>query len=231
MQIHRNKPAGQVVNNQQQDWNFRVSGILHNSSQEETYNKTARDIVDSVLDGYNGTILAYGQTGAGKTFTMAGGAQDYHHRGIIPRSISQVFKTISERPELAMIVRVSYLEIYNETFFDLLQDDGGKIGDLAVQDTSNGNITVKGLSQHIAESEEAALNLLFQGEANRAIAEHKMNKQSTRSHCVFTIHLEARSRVESREKVGPSCMCLPYAFIGGCFFVLILPSNSSPNSL
>ena len=66
------------------------------------------------------TILAYGQTGAGKTFTMTGASENYKHRGLIPRAISHIFKEVEERPDLAFNIRISYMEIYNEQMVDLL---------------------------------------------------------------------------------------------------------------
>lgn len=199
--VHVQKEEGHYVNNKQEDWQFKLNKILHNTDQETTYDECAEDIVNSVLQGYNGTIMAYGQTGAGKTFTMMGGTQSYKYRGICPRAIAHIFRYIQSNPQVAVAVRVSYLEVYNEQFFDLLRDNA-RLGDLAVMDDQYGNVTVRGLSMKPATSEEDALNLLFEGETNRAIAEHQMNKTSTRSHCVFTLHLEIRSRVESSEKIA-----------------------------
>lgn len=156
-----------------------------------------------MIEGYNGTLLAYGQTGAGKTFTMSGGGQSYKYRGIIPRTISQIFHEIQSKVEQAYTVRVSYVEIYNELLYDLLSSvpPSEQSGNITIQDDSRGGINVKGLSLNLCNTEEEALNFLFEGETNRTIAEHKLNKGSTRSHCIFTIHLESRSRVESSEKV------------------------------
>src|SRR5574343_302373 len=109
-----------LINNQQENWKFKFDEFLHNSSQEDTYEVCAREIVHSVLEGYNGTIMAYGQTGAGKTYTMSGGSQNYKFRGIIPRAISQIFNEIQSRPEFSYVVKVSYAEIYNELIYDLL---------------------------------------------------------------------------------------------------------------
>ena len=74
-------------------------------------------------------------------------------------------------------------------------------GNIMIQDDPRGGIHVKGLSTHVVNNEEEALNLLFEGETNRTISGHHLNLQSSRSHCVFTIHIESRSRVESSEKV------------------------------
>jgi len=190
----------EYVNNKQEKWQFKFNKILHNVNQEVMYDECADDIVNSVLQGYNGTILAYGQTGAGKTFTMMGGTQSYKYRGIAPRAIGHIFRHIQANPQVAVSVKISYLEVYNEQYFDLLKDSN-RLGDMAVMDDEHGNTMVKGLTKLTATSEEEALNLLFEGETNRAIAEHQMNKNSTRSHCVFTVHLDIRSRVESSEKV------------------------------
>ena len=70
-----------------------------------------------------------------------------------------------------------------------------------IQEDHKGYVQVKGLTVRQADNEEAALEMLFEGENNRTIAEHKLNKHSSRSHCIFTIHLEIRSKVESSEKV------------------------------
>jgi kinesin family member 6/9 len=101
---------------------------------------------------------------------------------------------------MAIVVRCSYLEVYNEAFFDLLSDDVSKLDDLAVQDNPDGSVKVKGLSTPIVTNEEEALSLLFTGDTSRAIASHQMNSNSTRSHCIFTIHIEARSRIHSNGK-------------------------------
>ncbi|ESO94407.1 hypothetical protein LOTGIDRAFT_227399 [Lottia gigantea] len=200
--VHMEKdPRKGVVNNQIMDWSFKLDGIFHNTNQEQVYETLATDIVTSALDGYNGTLMCYGQTGAGKTFTMTGATESYQHRGLIPRSLSQLFRDIEDRPEYSITVRISYMEIYNETMYDLLStlpDANSKIDDEPMVVTENNDgVFVKGLSCHLAQNEEDALNLLFEGETNRAISSHSLNKQSSRSHCLFTVYLESRSRVQS----------------------------------
>ena len=85
------------------DWYFKLDGVLHNSSQETVYGCCCSDIVTHVMDGYNGTIMAYGQTGAGKTHTMSGPADNYQLRGVIPRAIAQVFEEVKARQDVADI--------------------------------------------------------------------------------------------------------------------------------
>ncbi|XP_072269140.1 kinesin-like protein KIF9 isoform X2 [Pyxicephalus adspersus] len=191
-----------VVNNKRYDWSFKVDGILHNASQEAMYDTVAKSVVSKALQGYNGTIMCYGQTGAGKTHTITGTTENYKHRGIIPRALQQVFKEIGEQNDNSVTVRVSYLEIYNETLFDLLStipEVPSSETQMTIVDDPHG-VTVKGLSVHHVPSEEHALNLLFEGETNRIIGSHILNKNSSRSHCIFTIHLESHSRTLSNAK-------------------------------
>ncbi|KAH1177608.1 hypothetical protein KIL84_011310 [Mauremys mutica] len=203
--IRRDVKKG-VVNNKQTDWSFKLDGVLHNASQDSVYDAVARDLVSQALDGYNGTIMCYGQTGAGKTYTMTGATENYKHRGIIPRAIQQVFRAVEERIDQSITVRMSYLEIYNETLFDLLSTmphDMSGDTHMAVVEYPQG-VFVKGLSMHPASHEEDALNLLFEGETNRIIGEHTLNKNSSRSHCIFTIYIESHSRILSDAKYTAS---------------------------
>ncbi|NXI38278.1 KIF9 protein, partial [Galbula dea] len=208
--IRRDAKKG-VVNNKQTDWSFHLDGVLHNTSQALAYEAVARRLVAEALVGYNGTIMCYGQTGAGKTYTMRGAAAEYQHRGIIPRAIQQVFKASAHSKEPCVTVRVSYLEIYRETLGDLLSSGASEVP-MAVVESPQG-VYVKGLSIHPVSHEEDALNLLFEarensyhtssdcsGETNRVIAEHTLNKSSSRSHCIFTIYIESRYRLFSDVK-------------------------------
>ncbi|XP_069778202.1 kinesin-like protein KIF9 isoform X2 [Narcine bancroftii] len=117
----------EVVNNQHSDWLFRVDGILHDVPQDVVYDAVSKKAVSSTINGFSSTIMCYGQTGAGKTYTMTGAMEQYEYRGIIPRAIQQ-------------------------------------------------------------------------GETNRIIASHTMNRSSSRSHCIFTIHVETRWKEASEVK-------------------------------
>lgn len=97
------------------------------TKQSEIYEMSARPAVEALIEGYNSTIFAYGQTGTGKTFTMEGFAykQSDQMRGIIPRSIEDIFNFVTsiDNPNMRFIVRVSYLQIYNESISDLLKTE------------------------------------------------------------------------------------------------------------
>ena len=201
--IPRNQKEG-IINNQKEQWSFHFDKILHNVPQEEVFEYTMNDIIKSSVQGYNGTIFAYGQTGSGKTFTISGSPNNFTYRGIIPRSISRLFNEISNKPEFDFNIQISYLEIYNEIMFDLLPESGNFIGERAnieFQEDNKGNVIVKGLSKHKVTNEEECFNLLFEGESNRTISEHKLNQGSSRSHCLFMIQLEMKSKIESTEKI------------------------------
>lgn len=148
--------------------------------------------------------MCYGQTGAGKTFTMTGSTANYKYRGLVPRCINSIFSEVGGRFDNAISVKISFVEIYNELMFDMLapvpphEQSGSSI---AVQDAPNGEAVVKGLTMVHCKNEEEALNCLFEGEQNRAIGDNSVNMASSRSHAIFTIHVESRSTIEQSEKV------------------------------
>jgi kinesin family member 6/9 len=179
------------------------------TNQADVYAAAAAPIVDSVLSGYNGTIMAYGQTGAGKTFTMSGTKKHFDDRGICARAISSIFQHIQRDSDHSFVVRVSYVEVYNETLYDLLtfnesqphstnaSSSTNNREDLVIQENDKGQTFVRGLTRPIVKSEEDAFDLLFQGETNRTIAEHCLNASSTRSHCIFTVYIERRANPDA----------------------------------
>ncbi|XP_063683098.1 kinesin-like protein KIF9 isoform X2 [Bolinopsis microptera] len=194
--VHSNKHPIGHINNQVSDWSFPMDRVFHNAAQDSVYNDCVSQIVDKALDGYNGTVMAYGQTGAGKTFTITGSTENFQERGMIPRALSHLYQSINSMIEHSVIVRVSYMEIYNEILTDLLADENEEPKTLTISEDA-GLTVVKGLNVRLADNEEEALNLLFEGETNRVIAEHALNHASSRSHCVFTVHIESRSRTQS----------------------------------
>ncbi|CAM6005547.1 unnamed protein product [Sphagnum balticum] len=150
-----------VVNHQQNQWGFQFEKVLSNASQEVIFNLGAREILTSALDGYSGCVLCYGQTGAGKTFTMTGAQSDYKYRGVIPRLLSALYQEVNARHDHHIKVSISYLELYNETLIDLLEGDVGGERALSIQEDQKGYVVVKGLARRPAENEEEALQMLF----------------------------------------------------------------------
>ncbi|CAO2607340.1 Kinesin-like protein KIF6 [Lemmus lemmus] len=190
--------ADGFVNNKRESYKFKFQRIFdQDAKQEIIFEIIAKPVAQSVLAGYNGTIFAYGQTGSGKTFTITGGAERYSDRGIIPRTLSYIFEQLQKDSSKIYTTHISYLEIYNECGYDLLdpRHEASKLEDLpkvTILEDPDQNIHLKNLSLHQATTEEEALNLLFLGDTNRMIAETPMNQASTRSHCIFTVHLTSK---------------------------------------
>ena len=160
-----------------------------NSNQREVYDETAFPLIESVIEGYNGTIFAYGQTGCGKTHTMLGIREDPEQKGIIPHAFDHIFGFIDEKEgNTKFLVRASYLEIYNEEIRDLLSNKGK--AKLNLSESKDKGVFVKNLTMIIVKSIPEIEKVMNEGTANRSVAETKMNKESSRSHSIFTIYIE-----------------------------------------
>lgn len=186
------------VNNKNELHRYKFNEIFEQSAyQDQVFSKVAKPVVDSVLNGYNGTIFAYGQTGSGKTFTVTGGAEKYADRGLIPRTLSYLFEQFMSDDENDYKMQISYLELYNENGYDLLSPahDFKGLEDLPkvtiLEDPVSG-IKIRNLQTFPVSTEEEAVNQLFVGDTNRSIAETPMNMASTRGHCIFTLYIESR---------------------------------------
>eukprot|EP00118_Oscarella_pearsei_P004764 m.20793 g.20793 ORF g.20793 m.20793 type:complete len:1170 (+) comp28085_c0_seq1:96-3605(+) len=162
--------------------------------QEAVYQSCVAEVTMSVLEGYNGSIIAYGQTGTGKTYTIEGG--DGEMRGIIPRATEEIFRYIqnSASPSSKFLVRVSYLEIYNERISDLI-DPSRK--DLRVREDGEGGVYVESLSEHVVRDVAGVQQLMKKGGALRTTDSTRMNLVSSRSHAVFTIVIEHSEKNEN----------------------------------
>ncbi|XP_019201321.1 centromere-associated protein E isoform X8 [Oreochromis niloticus] len=156
----------------------------------QLYNDIAKPLVVSTVEGYNGTIFAYGQTSSGKTFTMMGTSRT---PGVIPQAVEDVFQTIKNFPKKEFLLRVSYMEIYNETVTDLLVDSW-KRKPLEVREQINKNIYVADLTEELVTSPAQVLAWIRKGEKNRHYGKTKMNQRSSRSHTIFRMILESRER-------------------------------------
>ena len=178
---------------------FACEAALENASQERMFEAAGKPVADAVLDGYNGTVLCYGQTGAGKSFTIVGSKDQYAQRGLAPRTIAHAFREASNRPEFEYTFKFSCLEIYNDTMYDLLStlpSDKPRRQELSLAE-NRGKVEIKGLAAPNVENEQAALQLLFTAEANRATAQHQLNQVSSRSHVLYMLQVERRSRIAS----------------------------------
>lgn len=178
------------------DFNFdRV--FKWDSTQEEVYKYSASPLVENVMGGYNVTMFAYGQTGSGKTFTMEG-TEDMP--GIIPRMVQHIFDVIFDNTErVEYLVRVSYVEIYNEKIRDLLEPSSS---DLRVREHRTKGVYIEDAAEPYTNSPEEVLDIMGQGHLNRAVTATGMNDTSSRSHAVFVLHLEQRNTDTDTKKAS-----------------------------
>ncbi|XP_043276548.1 kinesin-related protein 4 [Venturia canescens] len=149
----------------------------------DVFDVIAKPIVEAAMTGINGTIFAYGQTGSGKTYTMMG---EENFPGVIPLSIDYIFDRIAHIYDREFLLRVSYIEIYNEKINDLL--DKERI-DLKINEDKSGQITVK-CKEEVVNCPENVTAVMKKGLKNRKIGETNMNEKSSRSHTIFRITIE-----------------------------------------
>ncbi|NXC74711.1 KI18B protein, partial [Anhinga anhinga] len=159
------------------------------ATQEEVFQYTTRDLLDSVLNGYNCSVFAYGATGAGKTYTMLGSEKS---PGIMYLTMVELYKRIEARKEeKSCEVLVSYQEVYNEQIHDLLEPKGP----LAIREDPEKGVVVQGLSFHQPASAEQLLEMLANGNKNRTQHPTDVNATSSRSHAIFQIYVKQQDRV------------------------------------
>uniref|UniRef100_A0A8B9GA76 Kinesin-like protein KIF21B n=1 Tax=Amazona collaria TaxID=241587 RepID=A0A8B9GA76_9PSIT len=174
--------------------------------QEQIYTTCVGKLIEGCFEGYNATVLAYGQTGAGKTYTMGTGFDlniSEEEQGIIPRAISHLFSGIEERKRVAQSqgraapefkVSAQFLELYNEEILDLFDsardpDVRHRKSNIKIHEDASGSIYTTGVTSRLINSQDELIQCLKQGALSRTTASTQMNVQSSRSHAIFTIHL------------------------------------------
>uniref|UniRef100_A0A672ZMQ7 Kinesin family member 15 n=1 Tax=Sphaeramia orbicularis TaxID=375764 RepID=A0A672ZMQ7_9TELE len=171
------------------------------TSQDSVFSSVAKNIVESCMNGYNGTIFAYGQTGSGKTFTMLGPSELDNFtdelRGVIPRSFEYLFFLINREVEKSaqaksFLCKCSFIEIYNEQIYDLLDTASAS---LFVRENIKKGVFVEGAVEKFVNSAAEAYQVLSMGWRNRRVASTSMNRESSRSHAVFTMTLESKESI------------------------------------
>uniref|UniRef100_A0AAQ6AIV6 Kinesin motor domain-containing protein n=1 Tax=Amphiprion ocellaris TaxID=80972 RepID=A0AAQ6AIV6_AMPOC len=171
------------------------------TSQDSVFSSVAKNIVESCMNGYNGTIFAYGQTGSGKTFTMLGPSELDNFtdelRGVIPRSFEYLFFLINREAERSgqsknFLCKCSFIEIYNEQIYDLLDTASAS---LFLRENIKKGVFVEGAVEKFVNSAAEAYQVLSMGWRNRRVASTSMNRESSRSHAVFTMTLESKESI------------------------------------
>ncbi|EPE08933.1 kinesin-ii 85 kda subunit [Ophiostoma piceae UAMH 11346] len=168
-------------------------------NNSKVYDHSAKRLVRRVMEGYHGTVFAYGMTGTGKTFSMQGTASS---PGVIPLAITDIFSYIRETPSREFLLRVSYLEIYNERIHDLLSmPTGGGVGgntqqeEIKLREDSKRGVYASPLKEEIVQSPTQLLRVIARGDQARRTASTQFNARSSRSHAVVQIVVESRERI------------------------------------
>ncbi|XP_020205961.1 kinesin-like protein KIN-5C [Cajanus cajan] len=185
--------------------------------QKDLYEQAVTPIVNEVLEGFNCTIFAYGQTGTGKTYTMEGECKKAKsgprgelppEAGVIPRAVKQIFDTL-ESQNAEYSVKVTFLELYNEEITDLLApEELSKVSleekqkkQLPLMEDGKGGVLVRGLEEEIVTSASEIFTLLERGSSKRRTAETLLNKQSSRSHSLFSITIHIKEATPEGEEL------------------------------
>ena len=177
------------------------------STQSAVYAEAVQPLVAEVLNGFNCTVFAYGQTGTGKTYTMEGELTsdvNSRHAGVIPRAVHTIFDSL-ERSQVESSVKVSFLEIYNEELSDLLADDveAAERTELRIFEDVAGKkgMAVHGLEEVLVTSADQVFTLLQRSWQKRRTAETLLNKNSSRSHCVFIVTVHSKECDDDGEDI------------------------------
>lgn len=165
----------------------------------KVYDSAAKRLVRRVMEGYHGTVFAYGMTGTGKTFSMQGTTTS---PGVIPLAITDIFSYIRETPHREFLLRVSYLEIYNEKIHDLLATPvngtaSGPQEEIKLREDSRRGVYASPLKEEIVQSPTQLLRVIHRGDIARRTGSTQWNARSSRSHAVVQIVVESRERVST----------------------------------
>ncbi|XP_066371333.1 kinesin-like protein KIN-UB isoform X1 [Miscanthus floridulus] len=168
------------------------------SSQKRVYEVVAKPVVESVMEGYNGTVMAYGQTGTGKTFTLGRlGEEDTAARGIMVRAMEDILADVTHGTDS---VSVSYIQLYMEMIQDLLDPVNDNIA--IVEDPRTGDVSLPGATVVEVRDQKSFVDLLRVGEAHRVAANTKLNTESSRSHAILMVNV--RRSVKGRTEMDVS---------------------------
>ncbi|MBA0567338.1 hypothetical protein Golob_012081, partial [Gossypium lobatum] len=212
-ELKREVTVLQNVANKQVDRVFTFDKVFGPKAQQRTiYDQAIAPIVNEVLDGFNCTVFAYGQTGTGKTYTMEGGMRNKGgdlpaEAGVIPRAVRQIFDTLgAQNADYSM--KVTFLELYNEEITDLLApEESSRYAEdrqrkpISLMEDGKGCVIVRGLEEEAVYSANEIYTLLERGAAKRRTADTLLNKRSSRSHSVFSITVHIKESAVGDEEL------------------------------
>ncbi|XP_066268294.1 kinesin-like protein KIF21A isoform X2 [Branchiostoma lanceolatum] len=210
-------PPGETMVTLGKDKSFTYDYVFDtNSYQERIYEACIQPLIEGCFEGYNATVLAYGQTGAGKTYTMGTGFDvsiSAEEQGVIPRAVEHVFQGIGERRKAALErgdpppefkINAQFMELHNEDINDLFDPskEHGKKSHIKIHEDATGGIYTVGVTTRAVSSKEEIIQCLKMGALSRTTASTNMNAQSSRSHAIFTIHIKQQRVVRGNAPVG-----------------------------
>ncbi|XP_018316499.1 kinesin-like protein KIF9 isoform X1 [Mycetomoellerius zeteki] len=177
-------------------WAFHIDGIFHEMSQDKVYCTTAKDLVKKALDGVNCVLIGYGQTGSGKSFTIGGLRNNWEHRGIVSRLLSDMFMEKANRRKISDIrYRLSFIELRGKNVIDLL-----------TQKRRIFNVNERSVFKNViivdVENEKETLKKVLEGEGRRSIVRSTIYPVSHLGAAVITIHVSNASLIKSQAIVA-----------------------------
>ena len=184
------------------------------TSQQEVYNKTTKPLLESIIEGFNATVFAYGATGSGKTYTMLG--KNATEKGIMPRAVSDLFKLLQKRKDKEFRIQVSYIEIYNEEIRDLL----GNREELKLHEDPVKGVLIQGIKELYIDNVDNFFDVLYKGNQKRTTGKTNSNETSSRSHALLKIN------IENKDKEGPNASNISC----GRFILVDLAGSEKNNS-
>ena len=169
------------------------------STTDELYERQCQPIVNSAMDGFNGTIFAYGQTSSGKTWTLMGNPET--HPGVTILAIKDIFQHVKAHPDIEWDVTCCYMEIYNETITDLLAKDRSRAHNLHIMEDKVFGPMPKGITTVGVHDTQHCLDVLRSGEEHRTFASTDMNANSSRSHTLFRLRIQGKIAMGNQSEV------------------------------
>ncbi|CAO3618585.1 unnamed protein product [Cunninghamella blakesleeana] len=182
---------------------YLFDNVFYGSDNDLLYDQSVKPLIKQAMDGYNATVFAYGQTSSGKTYTMMGTETE---PGVIPRAVNEVFEYIKMAMNNEFLLRVSYLEIYNETIRDLLAPENDQ---LKIHEDRHRGIYVAPLTEEVVTCPKDVMNVIQKGEGNRHISTTDYNLHSSRSHTIFQMVIESRQRSNNSTTLSRSTIFHP----------------------
>ena len=199
---------GRVVAGQRQQKHYAFDRVFKPAdSQLSLYQYSVKPVVEEVLKGFNCTVFAYGQTGTGKTYTMEGlrnpntnSFRDSEHAGIIPRAVNHIFDGLQKNCA-EFLVKMSYIELYNEELIDLLAPDPENASKLRIFEDATMGMTVQNMEETVVKTADEIFEILDTAQCRRKTAETMMNERSSRSHCIFSMVLHMKESDDNGEEL------------------------------